>query len=468
MKSITPILLVAFTGFLFGCKKEVKQTSPPRPSVQLEQLDKMLSSIAEKPQYFSVSSNKTSTVKGAKGTVIHVNPSQLESINGSPLADNIQIELLELKNKADMLLQNVQTVSGDRMLETGGAYYLNITSNGNQLKMKEGKGMAVEFPQQTEDEMDLYLGERDSLHQMNWTQTTEKFQPKPNRSKVDDTIHGSSGENTAKSPTNIKPPTKPLQADGQDNRVLTIAIDEIRATPELQQYNNVSFRVNDDCNYDPNDADLYWYDVSISRSSVEGEYIVVFKGLDKKSKSITKKYEVTPVLEGEDYQEALRQFEVKYKEYERLKKENPVKVENEIAALVNRQEEINLRNATYQAIKLTNFGWINVDKLLDEKGPKTKLEFFVNNDSLSAARIYAVFKDINCIVTSYYVKGQELPSVLKNIPTGKQLAIIALSEHNTTPYIFESEINTNTDRTVQINFAATTLEEIQEKMKNMN
>ena len=115
-----------------------------------------------------------------------------------------------------------------------------------------------------------------------------------------------------------------------------------------------------------------------------------------------------------------------------------------------------------------NFGWINCDRLLNDASLSTDIQILVTNDSLSGARIYAVFKDINSIVTAYYFKDQKETTAFRNIPRGQELSIIALSSQNETPYMFESTINTETDSQIQVNFAPTTHAEIKERMMSMN
>ena len=183
MKSILSLFIIAVI-ILTGCKadseSEVENKEPIKinPLDRLEQVDRLLSELSEKPQQFEVPSNEETEVSGAKGTVIHVDPNRLETIDGSPLGGNIQVELLEMTDNSSMLLNNTQTVSNGQILVTGGAYYLNMTSGGKQLKMKEGKGLEVEFPKLSEDEMGLFLGERDSLGQMNWVQANQSFNEK--------------------------------------------------------------------------------------------------------------------------------------------------------------------------------------------------------------------------------------------------------------------------------------------------
>jgi hypothetical protein len=446
------ILTIIVATILLGCKNQLGSKEQFNPLEELAQIDKLISEIAEKPQQFSAPSDKETIVSGSRGTVIHVDPNRLEAADGSSIGDSIQIELIEMTVHSSLLLNNAQTASNGQILVTGGAYYLNMTSSGNQLKIKQGKGLEVEFPKLTEDEMGLFTGERDSLGQMNWIQTAEKFKSNQNPTSLE-------------SEANIRTPKKPLKASENDKRVLTVSFENSVMVPELQHYNNVSFRVNDDCEFNPSDADNFWYNIAISKSKVEGEYIIVFDGVDNNRKEVKNIYEVTPVLEGKDYAKALKLYEAKFNEYLKRKEEIKANIDAEIE---KKQEENKLQIETYKAIELSNFGWINCDKFLNDIGPKIDIQILVNDDSFSAARIFAVFKDINSMVSQPYCKNQVGTTTFRNIPVGKKVSIIALSSKNGRPYVFETTIKTRTDKQVQVNFVATTQAEIREKMKELN
>lgn len=384
MKQKTLIISIFAAFVLFGCQNESskqersnqnEQTEKVRinPLKELEQVDNLLSEITEKPQKLTVPSDKKTTMTGAKGTIIHVDPNRLETVDGSPLGDDIQIELLEMTNNASMLLNNAQTVSNGKILVTGGAYYLNMTSDGKQLKMKQGIGLEVEFPKLTEDEMGLFLGERDSLGQINWISTSANFETKD----IQD----------------AKKPKKPIK---KEDVVTEITIFEF---------------------------DDYLTDSVPAPKKVNKEDV-----------------------SEEEYQEYLK----KVQEYEVLKK------------------EIEYQRQTYQAVELMNFGWINCDRFYNDPSPKTDIQLIVNNDSLQGARFFAVFKDIRSVMTECYYKGRKENASFRNIPEGKEVTIIALSAKDKTPYVFETTINTETDKKVQIEFMETTQADIKDRMKRIN
>ena len=142
---------------------------------ETQKLNEVLKKYEVLSQKFKVSATKSTIIKGKNGTTIFINPDDLEIENGNPLDTNIEVELKELLNQGQLLKNNAQTVSGGKLLVSGGAYYINITSEGQQLKLKEGKTLSVEFSKITDNEMSLFYGQRDSLGKINWQKSETKF-----------------------------------------------------------------------------------------------------------------------------------------------------------------------------------------------------------------------------------------------------------------------------------------------------
>ena len=115
------------------------------------------------------------TVQGSKGSVIHINPEDLETLDGQPLGSDIKVELKELISNKDFVKNNVQTISDGKLLVSGGAYFINMSSDGRLLRLKEGKKLKIELPVLTDKKMILFYGQKDSLGGINWKPTEQKF-----------------------------------------------------------------------------------------------------------------------------------------------------------------------------------------------------------------------------------------------------------------------------------------------------
>lgn len=186
MKNIFGLLLVA-TIALSSCNNN-QTTSDNKTSdnnlipdlkTEFAKVNEFLKQYEEPSQIFKVSADKPTKVTGKQGTIISINPADLVTESGQPIGKNIEVELKELTNQEQLLRTNAQTTSNGQLLVSGGAYFINITSDGQQLKLKDGKSLSVEFPKITSNEMSLFYGQRDTLGQLDWLQAEQKFESRP-------------------------------------------------------------------------------------------------------------------------------------------------------------------------------------------------------------------------------------------------------------------------------------------------
>jgi len=68
----------------------------------------------------------------------------------------------------DMIANNCPTVSNGRMLVSDGSYYIGMTSNGKEVRIKNGKSLQMQFPKYGESDMELFFGEKNADGIMNW------------------------------------------------------------------------------------------------------------------------------------------------------------------------------------------------------------------------------------------------------------------------------------------------------------
>lgn len=204
MKRSVLILLAAIA--CFGCNNTTTTTTTtttfdsttiinaPDNRHELFVLDSVLKQYETPMQRFKASVVTPAKIVGAKGTVITVVAADLETVSGKPLGNHIDIELKELTTTEELARDRAATVSDGKLLVSGGAYYINMTSGGEQLKLKAGKTLAVQFPRYTKEDMSLFYGRKDSLGQMNWKGTDKAFtrigvEPVPVERVVDEADH---------------------------------------------------------------------------------------------------------------------------------------------------------------------------------------------------------------------------------------------------------------------------------------
>ena len=131
------------------------------------------------PQRFKIKNDKDTVLVGKKGTRICLKANSLIDSRGRPLKGYVKIELNEYYDMADLLLNNLNTESGQQVLETGGTVKLTLKSRGKEVFVKDGSSYALYIPSaQTQNNMSWFDGEhhdQDLLaSRVNWV-PTENF-----------------------------------------------------------------------------------------------------------------------------------------------------------------------------------------------------------------------------------------------------------------------------------------------------
>jgi hypothetical protein len=90
-------------------------------------------------QDFSFSATKGAVIEGEKGTVLQIPANCFVDSKGNVVSGEISFLLQEAYSYGDMLFQNLNTVSDDKLLETGGMLFIEAKDTaGNVLDIREG------------------------------------------------------------------------------------------------------------------------------------------------------------------------------------------------------------------------------------------------------------------------------------------------------------------------------------------
>ena len=147
-------------------------SSAAAPSLRTAKtLSNYLGRLAPEPQLFLVDADSTSLVRGDGGTILHINPADLALPDGSAPKAPIVVLLQELASQQDIALAGAQTLAGDQLLESAGAYAIQISSGNQPLTLRDGKALRALFPKPANIAagMQLFYGQRNELGAMNWT-----------------------------------------------------------------------------------------------------------------------------------------------------------------------------------------------------------------------------------------------------------------------------------------------------------
>jgi len=127
---------------------------------------------SKKAQVFEIHpASSIVNVKGEEGTEIQIKREDLLHQNGEAVQGAIKVELKEFYSKADILMADLHTLDGDRVLETAGMLNIKITAQDKPLKLRKGKSASIKMPAASSKDqkgMDLYLGNSMENGAMDW------------------------------------------------------------------------------------------------------------------------------------------------------------------------------------------------------------------------------------------------------------------------------------------------------------
>lgn len=136
------------------------------------------------------SGQKDTAIQGQKGTILFVAANSFEQKDGKAPALPIKIELREAYTFADMILQNLTTVSNGQLLQTGGMVHISATdANGQELQLAAGKKIDIAMPLKGElpKGMQLFTADRpaaDNGTGINWIAQADTFIVFPSSPKL--------------------------------------------------------------------------------------------------------------------------------------------------------------------------------------------------------------------------------------------------------------------------------------------
>lgn len=109
--------------------------------------DLMKNWVVYAPQIFNANGATSITVTGKDGTRIEFPAGIFVDEGGRPVTTDIRIELIEFLKISDMILNNLTTWSGRKILETGGMAHITAWRGNEMLSLAPGASYTITFPE---------------------------------------------------------------------------------------------------------------------------------------------------------------------------------------------------------------------------------------------------------------------------------------------------------------------------------
>ncbi|WP_018343860.1 hypothetical protein [Cytophaga aurantiaca] len=155
-------LLVSIS--FFACNKNSNEERTLFAAPQ----DTVIAKMRDTLQAFTIDATKDTIIRGKSGIRVAIGANVFVDEDGNPVS-NVNIELLEATDVQSFIENGLTTVSGDSILESGGMFYINATSNGKDVKIKNSEAITLSVPAASIiGDMSVFYGAYNDEGKLNW------------------------------------------------------------------------------------------------------------------------------------------------------------------------------------------------------------------------------------------------------------------------------------------------------------
>jgi hypothetical protein len=316
------------------------------------------------------------------GTIINIPANAFVDKNGNPVSGPLEIKFREFHNAGDVILSGipmVDPVTGKNM-ETAGMFEIRGNASGNEIFIKDDKNIEVKLASFNEgNHFDFFQFDESTGR---WETLEKNKEPEINLVKV---------EKLRTLDCNApKKPVKPVKRGSNKNLVFELNFN-YKKFPELEMFRNVAWQFagkpGDADNPEKMEAfDSKWSDISLKKA--DGYY-----DLTLKTKDNTINTRVLPLLASGDYEQAMKEFDKKVADFEKIKDVH------------NKRREIAQMNADFlRTAEISNFGVFNHDCWRENDAVlQVNVDFDVQYDHLEKMKShYYLINRNNKAIVNYY------------------------------------------------------------------
>jgi len=257
---------------------------------------------------YLIDGEKGNTLFYQTGSIIIFPPNSFIDKDGNTIKGNVKVKYREFTNPIDFYLSGIP-MSFDSL----GKQYTFESSGMCEIHAYKD-GLPVFVNPKNKPQINIVTQNASSEHNLYYLDTNQHKWVNKGVSIVTDLNNLTKDKKTI-DPSNytaINEPIKPQKATNK-SPVIKIVIDPA-SFKELLVYDNLKFQLDpNEKNFNPSDTADDWSDVELLKGSTKGLYTVKFSNA---TRSVS--YSAIPVLEGKDYEKALKVFERKKKEYQQL------------------------------------------------------------------------------------------------------------------------------------------------------
>lgn len=120
-------------------------------------------------QKFTINTSKDTVIETDGGIVMYLPAGSFLDENGNEIKEEVEFEVKEALNTAQIIQAGLSSKSGDRLLESAGMFYVNARKDGKTVQINPDKGIYTEVPTgDVNSDMQLFDGKRMTDGSIDW------------------------------------------------------------------------------------------------------------------------------------------------------------------------------------------------------------------------------------------------------------------------------------------------------------
>lgn len=426
----------------------------------------------KKPQIFSIQANRDTTIICKEGTTIKIDANSfVVEKTGSEIAGNIQIAVKEFYKMSDIILSNITTTSGDKILETGGMIHISASADNENCMIKPGNNIEIGFPYSNKKEyMDLFYGEqtnnridwklakKDDVQDVLFIVDSEPEQEKQVFFIVEDMPEFPGGEKALQQylEQNVTYPYSALKDKKEGKVNVTFVIDKKGNIRNISVAKSLDKKLDKVAVYAVSNLPR-WKPGRQRGRPVNVSYTIPVNFSIKKGEltpeEIRRSMELEETLKDFKYDIDANNFYANNKEFDDLEKK--VKGDN--------FQGITASEVNQYLFSSTQLGWINCDRFYQTNGAITNYSIFIEEPEKTIVNL--IFHRFKAILPGTIESNR---ITFKRVPLGEKVTIVALKTIGGKIFLAVKETEISEKVETELDFQQVTLKLLKKEMEKLN
>ncbi|HYF29628.1 MAG TPA: energy transducer TonB [Chitinophagaceae bacterium] len=386
----------------------------PGFAIQFVPITEELKSIGKTFQSFTIDNDSDITLTCKEGTVIKINANSFVLETGKAVTGKVDIRVKEFYALHDMLIANLTTRSGDRILETGGMLYIEANAGGEPCKIRDGMAVGLRVPYKEKKEgMQLFSGEWKN-DAVDWALLEEDvYVPFNDMLKVQEYVVGNIRYPMLDTALGVNMTVEyDVTEEGKIDRVII-------KTPAPQAFKDAA---------------------TVAFRKMPPVNPATKNGVPVRSTQTMRLLFLTG-LEGLNTMDSARRKQVE-------------------AGLINDWRPDQLNSYIFSASRL---GWINIDRFYDERRPL--INFAINTGPYEDLDVKLIFTSYNAITQG---EKTRTGAQAKRIPEGEPLKLVVIKKYKGTNYFASKSVTSGRYTVDDLQFEPMSLETLDKELKKLS